>query len=731
MTLKTRLFLLLIFNFFFITRAQKNPYVDSLLLALKTQKNDTNKVNTLNELAWEFGIIDLKKARNYCNSSIKLAGKLNFFKGRSSAYNTLGNISSDEVKNDEALKYYLLSIKDKEKVKDEKGIATVYNNIGIIYQIMSDYDKALQYYKLSLRQRKSLKDKKGIADCHNNIGNVYRKQSLYISALSNFYEAKEIRMQIGDKIGIASSLNNIATVYSDQADFINALKYYIESAKILEKENDLNSLSRVYNNISGINQKLRNYKEAIKYSTLALKFSEEIGNKNFSINSYDNLGNTYFELKNYKEALLNFDKGMILAKQSKNKEMESQFYAGLGLCYEKSNNLNKAESSYKKAIEIVKETGEIKKVVTFTNILATLYVKSKQNTQAEALLNYSILTSKKNGLKYDLKNAYKIYADYYQSNLNNLIKSNQYYKLYSDLNESLFSEDVAQKFAEQQTRYESEKQQSEIKSLKQQKTINSLLLKKQELTLQKRMYLLIGSLIFILSLFLIGYLYFSKQKIKNKQKQDQLIRETEENERSRMAKDIHDDLGSGLSKISILSGIIFNNAQENHELRSGIQSISETAVSLVENMRDLIWVLDTENSSLESLIARIREYGSEYLNDFPIEITFEITELIPERKITNEAQRNIFFIIKESLQNIVKHSKASKVLIKIDITENDFDLIVSDNGKGFKTENQKNGNGLSNINQRSLALGGKAVFNSESNGLKIHFSVSIKNIVNS
>jgi len=108
-----------------VIEAQDNSYIDSLKLVLKTQKNDTNKVNTLNELAWEFGLIDLKKARNYCNTSIQLASKLNFFKGRSSAYNTLGNISSDEAKNDEALKYYLLSLRDKKKVQYEKENSTV------------------------------------------------------------------------------------------------------------------------------------------------------------------------------------------------------------------------------------------------------------------------------------------------------------------------------------------------------------------------------------------------------------------------------------------------------------------------------------------------------------------------------------------------------------------------------------------------------------------------------
>lgn len=728
MTLKSRFLLLLLFQAFFILRAQDNPIIDSLNFVLKTQKNDTNKVNTLNELAWEFSFVDLKKARSYCKLSIELAGKLKFYRGRSSAYNTLGNISSDEAKNDDALKYYLLSIQDKEKVHDEKGIATVYNNIGIIYQITGEYDQALKYFALSLNKRKAIQDKKGIADCYNNMGNVYRKKSMYASALSSFKEAKEIRSQIGDKTGIAFSLNNIATVYSDQADYISALNCYFEAAKILEQEKDKNDLARVYNNIAISNQKLQNYQEAIRYSKLSLKLSEEIGNKNFSINSYDNLGNTYVDLKNYEQAKQNYEKGMELAKQSGNKEMEGQFYAGLGLCYENSNQLKEAENNYKKAIEIVQETGELKNSVIYSNILAMLYVKSKRNAEAEKLLKNSIAVSKKNGLRNELKKAYRIYADYYQSNLNDLAKSNQYYKMYCTLNDSLFSEDVAQKFAEQQTRYETEKQLSEIKLLKQQETIHELTLKKQELALQKRMYLLIGGGILILFLCLIGYLYISRQRMRALQKQERLIRETEEKERSRMAKDIHDDLGSGLSKISILSGNIFNKTEENQEIRAGIRSITETAVSLVDNMRDLIWVLDTENAGLDSLIARIREYSGEYLNDFPLEITFEISDPIPERKITSEAHRNIFFILKESLQNIVKHAEATAVWIKIDVSKDEFQLMVTDNGKGLNPEREIKGNGIKNIRQRSESIGGKAELTAQGSGLTMHFTIPFATI---
>src|ERR1035437_10303654 len=89
-------FLFFFFLLIFLTKGQDSRYVDSLKNILKTQKEDTNKILLLNDIAWEYSSTDLKKARNYCNTSIELATKIKYIKGRSSAYNTLGNIASDE-----------------------------------------------------------------------------------------------------------------------------------------------------------------------------------------------------------------------------------------------------------------------------------------------------------------------------------------------------------------------------------------------------------------------------------------------------------------------------------------------------------------------------------------------------------------------------------------------------------------------------------------------------------
>ncbi len=729
MSRKSILSFFLIFVSGFLLEAQESLYVDSLVNVLKTQKSDTNKVLLLNEIAWEYSSTDLKKARNYCNTSVELATGLKYIKGRSSAYNTLGNIASDEGKTDEALKFYLLSLQDKEFLKDRKGMATVNANIGIIYRLKGELEKALEYYNKALVIRQALNNKQGVADCYNNIATVYKDQLKYDYALDYYKKSIELKTELGDKRGIGFTYNNIATVYDDKSDFNLALQYHYKAAKILEEINDINSLITVYNNIGVLNKKLKNFNDAIKYSKMALSLADKTGNKSFSINIYENLGAIYLEIKNKEEAKKSFEKGLSMALQAGHKDDVAHMYEGLGGYYESAHDFKNAEMNYDSAIKIAEEMKNMRDVARYSNDLAIVYYKENKNDPAKKLLDRSIAICKKNAFKADLKKAYKIYADLFENNLNDPKKSIGYYKLYVELSDSLFSEDVVQKFAQQQVRYETDKKESEIKILKQQEEINLLQLKDQKLISARRKYFLFISTLVIFLLCVSGYFYFSRQKIKSLQLKEQAVREAEENERLRMAKDIHDDLGSGLSKIKFLSEIISAKTNQNSEIQSSIKSISETSVFLVENMRDLIWALNPENTTLESLVARIREYSSDYLNDFPIELNTEINENFRDSKITKEAHRNIFFILKESLQNIVKHSSASAVSLKIDISKNNFQLLIADNGKGLIEKSVESGNGLKNIRQRAEVIGGRAEITSSAGmSLIITVTVPLKNI---
>jgi signal transduction histidine kinase/uncharacterized protein HemY len=707
--------------------SQTTAYIDSLEIALKSQKSDTNRVKTLNELAWEYSSVNLEKARHYALESVELAGNLKFYKGRSSALNTLGNICSDQANNKEALIFYLKAAKDKAAIGDQKGLATIYNNIGIVYRVQSDSANSLKYYRQALDKRLALGDRKGLGDCYNNIGNVYRDYGQYDEAMRLFSKALEIRQSLGDKRGVAFTYNNIATIYDDRSEFLKALDYHYKAAGLLEELPDNNSLARSYDNISILNKKLKNFAQALKYAQMALLIAEKTGNVNYQSNILTSMGDIYLDEHLYGRAKASYLKGLLTSEKSGEKEQQAHCYSGLGICSEALGNKTEALRCHRKAIVLVMENKSIRDEVRYLNILADYFIRVKKDSVVP-ILNEVITLCKLKGYKDELRKAYKAYAKYFE-NSKDSPRAVEYYKLESGLSDSLYSKDVSERFAQQEVLYETDKKSREIQMLNQREEIKALELDEQRLDLSRRNYLLAVCGLCILCLSLAGYFYYSTQRIRTNHIRERTIAETEERERVRLAKDIHDDLGSGLTKIRFLAELISSRVAVTDEIKASLRSISDTSVSLVDNMRDLIWALHPDNNSLESLIARIREYATDYFTEMEMDFELNVPDHVISRKIVKEAHRNLFFILKECLHNIAKHAAARKIWIDIGITDGEFVLQIKDNGTGSAIRCETKGNGLRNIRHRAQAIGGSAeIISSNGAGTIVRIGVLLKSI---
>ncbi len=184
-------------------------------------------------------------------------------------------------------------------------------------------------------------------------------------------------------------------------------------------------------------------------------------------------------------------------------------------------------------------------------------------------------------------------------------------------------------------------------------------------------------------------------------------------ERIRISKDVHDDIGSGLSKISLLSEIANKKIRENQPHGKDISNITAISKELVDNMRDLIWVLNPENTTLDNLVSRIREYCADYIDGVNIAAIFNFPELVPAINISREVQRNIFSTIKEAVNNCVKHSGATGIKVDVSIHNSTLSIAITDNGAGFaENELKGTGNGLRNMKQRIASIGGQCTITS-------------------
>ena len=203
--------------------------------------------------------------------------------------------------------------------------------------------------------------------------------------------------------------------------------------------------------------------------------------------------------------------------------------------------------------------------------------------------------------------------------------------------------------------------------------------------------------------------------------------------RNRISRDIHDDIGSGLTKISMISHLASLEIKDNKDINDKLQHLSKSARDLTERLQEIIWAMNPRNDDLKSLIAFLRAYAYEYFENSSIGIIIEFPNEIPDHPLNPDERRNLFLCFKEALNNILKHSEATEVCLKIEILQNVFHLWIVDNGKGINEEiNQlnsqsfKNGNGLNNMKKRLEEIGGNLNYiNEKGNGLAIHIQFPI------
>lgn len=176
-------------------------------------------------------------------------------------------------------------------------------------------------------------------------------------------------------------------------------------------------------------------------------------------------------------------------------------------------------------------------------------------------------------------------------------------------------------------------------------------------------------------------------------------------ERDRISADMHDELGSGVTAIRLMSEIL-KTKMKNQSIPE-LEKISNNANELLGKMNTIIWTMKSSNDTVESLVAYIRAHAIEYFDSTPIDCTVRLPAVIPQADISGEKRRNIFLSVKEALNNAMKHSQATHLQIDISTKENMLIIHVTDNGVGINTEQLRRfGNGLNNMRRRMESIGG-------------------------
>ena len=694
--------------------AQEGSQVDSIIKVLKTQKEDSSKVNTLNTLSrqlWQKA--SYQEAKKYADEALTLSekieydtGKVNAYyniaviyvlqsqypealknhyaalriseeigykKGMADSYNGIAGVYWNQGNYPEALKNLFASLKLEEGAGNQKGVANVFNNIGAIYSDQGNYPEALKSFFASLKIKEKIGDKRGIASSLHNLGLIYMYQGNYTEAIKNNFASLKIKEELGDKMGIASSYNNIGAIYDRQGHYSEALKNHLIALKLKEEIADKKGMAYSYNNIGYILEKQSNYSEALKNHLIALKIRKEIGDNKGIAESYYNIGQAYMGLKNFPEAKLFYNDGLSLSQKIGSKEIVKKSYEGLA-------RLDSATDNWKAAYQ--------------NNKLATLYRDSLVNEDnskkiVQTQMQYEF-NKKEDSLKYqqaltneELKQQILLTQRQQQTLL---LKEKELALISNERQlQQLQIEKHQADFAFQETiqKAETDKKQGQLILLNKEKAIQTLELNKQK---QLKKYLLAGLALFAILSFFIYRNYRIRQNLKLQRL------------RNKIASDLHDDVGSTLSSISIFSQMA---QQQSKEVIPLLETIEESSRKMLDAMADIVWAINPENDQFEKIVLRMRSFAYELLGAKKIDFEFIADEDVTQMKLPMDVRKNLYLIFKEATNNMVKYSSANKAFFTIKEEKNNLTMTIRDNGRGFDTSRTTKGNGLKNMKRRA------------------------------
>lgn len=208
----------------------------------------------------------------------------------------------------------------------------------------------------------------------------------------------------------------------------------------------------------------------------------------------------------------------------------------------------------------------------------------------------------------------------------------------------------------------------------------------------------------------------------------QIQRDILDKERTRFSRDIHDEIGAGLTEIAILSELSRKDAEIPVSTSGQIGQVAELARSLVDKLSEIVWSINPQHDTLEQFVSYLREYSHRYLENANISIRWATPAEIPVVKVSSVARRNLLLLFKEALANAVKHSDCDSLEIGLGLKDGNMEMWVYDNGNGFDRWNNFR-HGLQNMCDRAAEIGGVCKIESaQGKGTRVFIKVPVSKL---
>lgn len=548
-------------------------------------------------------------------------------------------------------------------------------------------------------------------------------------------------------------------------------KLFSEGLQLAKKNGYTEAVADIYNKLALINGFLGNNDKRLDYNIKAIHIYEQLNNKSKAGSTYADLG---FSMKNraIEKAKHYMRIGIHLLIEDNNYQALNSVYDNYGVIQEISGNLDSAIYYYHRALELKVDQNDSIGIPFALGHLSGVYLIKKDFVKSKNYLDKAYQIRKIRNDIYGTAECLVLYGDFYfaqenynealvwfnqgyESGVNNkfihlaqyaaeyaalcyekkrdFIHTVKFLKIQQELKDSMLNETTNNQIAELEIKYETEKKEKEIAE-------QNVQISKEQIKVKQRNYILIGLVLIVIFILILGRYIYKQEKqkqlqlIEENRLKDQLTQVTLQNEiheeRLRISRDLHDNIGSQLTFIiSSVDNLSFLSKSADEKFKLKLTQVSNFTRTTISQLRDTVWAMNKDEISMENMKIRLLHYLEQAkLAQENVQFIFNINST--NNVMFNSAQGiHVYRIIQEAINNAVKYAAASIVSVLISEINDNYIITITDDGIGFNMNKINIGNGLESMRNRAVAIHGRLEINSIlERGTEIKLILHKKNI---
>jgi two-component system, sensor histidine kinase PdtaS len=616
-------------------------------------------------------------------------------------------------------------------MQDDSNKVNALNEISWLSDKAFKYEEALNFASESHKLSETIKFRKGEGKAYSRMGNALYSMGRFDESIENHLKALKIQEEVNDLKGQSATYQNLGNVTQAKGGSPQAMEYYLNSLKIKEKMNDKNGMSNSLNSIGNIFKTQGNFEKAVEFYQKSGQLKKEIGDKMGYAQALFGISTVLGMQGNYEKTLVYTDTCLQTFKKINFIPGIAATLTNMALCYQHLGKFKESMQFHKEALsynQLIKDKNSI--AMSLINI-GNLHSFMKNYSESVKYMQDGLTLLKEIGAKDYLKDTYKNLAKVYEQ-MNKPEKALEYYKFYSDLKDTLNSENKNKLIVELNTKYETEKKELEIALLKTEKEAEKTALTAKN---KRQQYISISIAILFLVSSVFGFFMYKnfqqKKKANEKLVIQQKLIEDKNQENELLLTEIHHRVKNNLQVISSLLSLQERNI-ENSNVKAAIQEGKERVKSM-ELVHKLLYqgngfrTIEMKNYCNELTSGLKNSFG---ISDNNVELTLDFNPI----HLDIDTSIPLGLILNELIINSFKHGVKAANLLKIKLTiesdNNSLKVFYSDNGNG-KVENLENSVsfGMKIIKALVKQLQGELKIGNDENGLL--FSIFIEKFKNS